>query len=89
MDRVIVTVAREGEAQARDLDLPADVPAGELAALVAAVLQWNGLGAGYTIRAVPPGRVLGAHETLLDAGVWDGARLIFEPATSAPKIDTI
>ncbi|MGQ9468157.1 MAG: hypothetical protein ACUVSG_11060, partial [Anaerolineae bacterium] len=43
-------------------------------------LGWND---ACELYAEPPGRVLSPGETLLQAGVWDGARLIFQPPGTA------
>ncbi len=84
MQRVIVTVKRQDEAQMRDLELPSDVEAGRLAEMVAQALRWDTDMAGqpvrYEIMAEPPGRTLQPHESLEAAGVWDGAWLIFQPS---------
>ena len=81
MERVIVTVKREGEARVRDLEVPADVEAGRLAEMIARALHWESDAAGqpvrYQIEAHPLGRVLQAHETLASAEVWDGSWLVF------------
>jgi hypothetical protein len=76
-ERVVVTVWHQGEAEARDLELPAEIPAAELAALVARALQWDG---AFRIEVYPTGRVLTPYDTLAAAGVWDGAWLLFHPA---------
>jgi hypothetical protein len=96
MQRVIVTVKREGEAKEYDLDVPAEVKVGQLATLIVQALHWDNDQAEqpsqYQIEAEPPSRVLDAAETLADAGAWDGAWLIFRPvqsitvASPSPKI---
>lgn len=86
MQRVIVTVKREGEAHVCDLDVPAEVKAERLADLIARALKWDSDQAGspiqYQIEASPPSRVLKASETLADTEAWDGAWLIFRPVRS-------
>jgi hypothetical protein len=81
MERVIVTVKKFDEARVRDLDLPAAVASDELADLVASALNWDQDNAGkkmsYNIQADPPGRVLESEESLLEAGIVDGAWLTF------------
>lgn len=77
MESVIVTVKRQGEAQVRDLEVPLDITAGELAQQMAAAFGWS---SDYQVYAAPPERVLPPQETLLQAGVWDGAWLVFQPA---------
>ena len=83
MERIIVTVKRHQEARVRDLEVPAGVEVAHLAELIAAALHWDLDSAGgsvsYQIEAEPPGRVLQAGETLIDAGVRDGAWLTFIP----------
>lgn len=84
MQRVIVTVKREGDIQAYDLDVPAEVAIEHLATLITQALQWDNdqtvqQPIQYQIKADPPGRVLDATKTLVEAGVWDGAWLVFQP----------
>jgi len=81
MEHVIVTVKRKGEAQVHDLEVPVEMNAEALVQEIALSLGWGG---GYEIYAVPPERVLSPHETLAQAGVWDGAWLVFQPSGSAP-----
>lgn len=81
MERIIVTVGREGETQTIDLELPADLPLEALAQEIALGLGWSG---SLQVYAEPPGRVLQPHESLAQADVWDGAWLTFQPAGSAP-----
>ena len=82
MQRVIVTVKRQNEARVRDLEVPAEVEAELLSRMIAQTLRWDSDPAGqpveYDILAVPPGRVLTPHESLAEAGVWDGAWLVFQ-----------
>ncbi len=88
MERVIVTVKREGEARVRDLEVPAQVEAQRLVDLIAAALRWQTDPAGqrlaYQIEAQPLGRRLAPTETLEDAGVWDGSWLVLHPV-EAPE----
>ena len=91
MQRVIVTVKRQGEARVRDLEVPAEVEAGQLVEMIARALRWESNPAGqliqYEIMAEPPGRILNSQESLAEAGAWDGAWLTFQPLgeeTSAP-----
>lgn len=81
MERVIVSVKRKGDSQARDLEVPVEMTAEALVQEISLALGW---GSGYEIYAVPPERVLSPHETLAQAGVWDGAWLVLQPAGSAP-----
>lgn len=89
MERVVVTVKRQGEARVRDLEVPAEIEAGRLAELVAEALRWDVDAAGqrvhYEIEAHPLGRTLQPGESLAAAGVWDGAWLVFRiPGGGAP-----
>jgi len=81
MERVIVTVKRKDEAHVRDLEVPADVEASRLTELITQALNWESDTAGqpveYEILAEPPGRVLAPHESLAEAGAWDGSWLVF------------
>jgi hypothetical protein len=81
MGRVIVTVVSNALNDERDLELPSDVSVRLLAELVARALGWDARPAANTglsrVEARPLGRFLEPHETLEDAGVWDGAWLIF------------
>src|SRR5690349_17426935 len=75
-----------GESDGRDLEVPAEVGAGRLAELLAAAVPVppDAPGTGYRIEAQPLGRLLAPHESLADAGVWDGAWLILHPGGAAP-----
>ena len=97
MQRVIVTVKRQGEARVRDLEVPAEVEAERLSKMIAQALRWDSDQAGehieYEIMAEPPGRTLHPQESLADAGVWDGAWLVFQrpgddvsPQTHPPDV---
>ncbi len=83
MERVIVTVQRQGEIRSRDLEVPAEVEADRLAELIAAALHWDidalGQKIPYQIEIRPSGRRLQPGETLASAGAWDGAWLILHP----------
>lgn len=89
MQRVIVTVKRQDEARVRDLEVPAEVEAGRLAEMIACALRWESDPAGqpiqYEIMAEPPGRILGAQESLAEAGAWDGAWLVLQPLGEEPS----
>jgi hypothetical protein len=76
-DRVIVTVRLDGTDDARDLDVPVTMPATRLGASIAVALGWPEQ--AYAVWAEPPGRALADHETLADAGAWDGAQLTLRP----------
>lgn len=98
MERIIVTVKRQQEAQVRDLEVPAAVQVAQLVDMIAAALHWDRDSAGgavrYQIEAEPPGRLLQAEETLTKAGVRDGAWLTFIPTVdhkepiSAPPVES-
>ncbi|MEW6573236.1 MAG: FHA domain-containing protein [Bacillota bacterium] len=87
-ERVIVTVQRQGEREVRDLEVPADVPSGQLAKMIAHALSWDtrpeGQQPSYKIEAYPPGRVLLLQESLAEAGVWDGAWLVIRTDGASP-----
>ena len=84
MIRVFVNVRRAGEAKEYDLEVPAEVPSEQLASMIAEGLGWGAPEAGtpirYVMRAEPSGRVLRVDESLADAGLWDGAHLVFQEA---------
>ena len=88
MQRVIVTVKRQGEARVRDLEVPAEVEAEQLSKMIAQALRWDSDLAGqpveYEIMAEPPGRTLQPDESLADAGAWDGAWLVFHRPGKVP-----
>lgn len=77
MQRVIVTIRRQGSA--RDIDVPAGLPGSQLAEALAHALGWDRdraeTQAAFRIKVTPPGRALAPEETLADAGTWDGAIL--------------
>jgi hypothetical protein len=81
MERVIVTVKKYQETRVRDLDIPTGLEAGKLSEIIASALHWDqdssGSAVRYRIEAEPPGRVLENSETLVAAGVCDGAWLTF------------
>lgn len=74
MERVIVSIAGPAKGEL-DLEVPADIPVSALIQEMALALGWDIQGGLY---ADPPGRVLSLHEALAQAGVWDGARLVFQ-----------
>ncbi len=85
MERAIVTVMRQGEQHARDLELPTDVQVGRLTTLIVSALHWDRStvqAPSYEVEARPLGRFLQPHETLASAGVWDGSWLIFHEQSS-------
>jgi len=97
MLRVIVNVRRPGERFGRDLEVPAEVDAEQLAEMIARALGWEGPIAERPIRHIiivePAGRVLQAQESLSDAGLWDGSYLLLQQEAGstlhAPCLATI
>jgi hypothetical protein len=94
MQRVVVTIKREDEARVRDIEVPADVEVERLSDLIARALHWDsGPGAEplrYEIEAHPLGRMLKPYESLVSAGVWDGAWLVMYPIkAAAPTVETV
>lgn len=82
MLRVIVCVRRDGEQQGRDLEVPAEVPAGQLAGMLAVALcgetRQPGESVPYRLLWQPSGKRLRASSTLADTGIWDGASLLLQ-----------
>jgi len=76
MERILVTVKRQDESQEHDLELPTDLSAETLVRELSLVWGWRET---YEVYAQPPDRLLAPHETLAQAGVGDGARLILHP----------
>lgn len=83
MDAVILMVSCATESGIFDLEVMPDVPASELAAAVANALHWPGI---YDIEVATSGQRLAPHQTLADAGVWDGSliRLVKTVYTPTP-----
>jgi uncharacterized ubiquitin-like protein YukD len=86
MLRAIISIRREGDQDSRTFEVPAEVPAEQLAEWIAVGLGWERLRSGqpasYAIRVEATGQVLRGHETLADAAVWDGSRLALQPKTA-------
>jgi hypothetical protein len=84
MDRVIVTIKREGDSQSRDLEVPTNMPVRQMASIISRALGWEmdaqGRQVQFQVGAQPPGRILQDEETLADVQAWDGAWLIFYEA---------
>lgn len=84
MDRVIVTIKRDGDNQSRDLEVPTNMPIRQMAAIISRSLGWEmdaqGRHVQFQVAAQPPGRILQDTETLADVEAWDGAWLIFYEA---------
>jgi hypothetical protein len=86
MLRTLVNLRRQDEAQGRDLELPGELPVGDLAGLVAQALGWPAP-ACLRVEARWDGgcaRALGCAETLASAGIWDGSCLVLERAAKEP-----
>jgi len=81
MERVIVTVKRDGDQDANDLEVPTGLPIRQLASIISRSLGWafdaQGRPIHFDIGAQPPGRILKDDETLAQVGAWDGSWLIF------------
>ncbi|MBI2942416.1 MAG: hypothetical protein HYY04_18460 [Chloroflexi bacterium] len=93
MYRAIVTVQRQGESASRDLEVPCEVPAEQLAALLVQALQCNSGGevqrTPYEIVVQPHSRLLQSHESLADVGAWDGVWLVLRPALGSAGGDRV
>lgn len=92
MQRVIITAKREGDTEGHDLDIPAEIKAGQLSTLIAQALKWDCDQTGqlirYRIQAELPGtpdKLLDPDKTLADESIWDGTWLIFLPQNAAPS----
>lgn len=79
MERVLVSISRARD-QEIDLDLPAEVTADTLVKELAFSLGWED---SLEVLIEPLGRVLGPSETLAQAGIQDGARLLLQPRGSS------
>ena len=81
MERVIVSIKRDFDQEAHDIEVPAGMPILQLASSIARSLGWSmdaqGRPVFYEVGAQPPGRILKDDETLAQVGAWDGAWLIF------------
>lgn len=87
MVRIIVSVGTDFTGAYVDVEVPADLPSGELAYGLADVLygEWlaSSTSSGFLLYASPPGRIIPAEMTLTDFGVWDGALLIIQRPVTA------
>jgi hypothetical protein len=86
MLRVIVYVCLAGSSAGKDLEVPAEIPATELARLLADALGYAQTGTNvlhYNIYAEPLGRLLQPEERLIDASVWDGSTLLLHSYPTA------
>ncbi len=82
MDTAIISVIRFGEQQERDLEVPTGIPVADLKREICLALGWD---ANLEVYAAPPERVLSPVETLAQAGVRDGAFLVFHPQGTRPS----
>jgi len=80
MERIIVSVQRRNDE--KDLEVPSDITVWTLLQELSFALGWED---GYSLEAHPPGRLLRPEETLAQAGVWDGARLILVAGKSGGR----
>ncbi len=81
MDRAIVSVKKDGDVEAHDLEVPTGMPVRQLALIISRALGWaldpQGRPVHFDVGAQPPGRILNDEETLAQVGAWDGSWLIF------------
>jgi hypothetical protein len=92
-ERVIVTVERPGDATTYDLELPATLPAGELAEAIAETMEWDRDGENTVVYQIEMrsildprlSRRLAPAESLEAAGVWDGAWLVLHPVATVRR----
>jgi hypothetical protein len=83
VQRVLVTVRHDNEVDGTDLSLPDELSAAELTDRVAVALDWPAETRLLRIRLEPGGRLLEPRETLAQAGVRDGAVLVFAAPQTA------
>lgn len=80
VSKAIVTVMRRGDQRAWDVEVPTDIPARKLVQMIVQAMGWETAPSGQPVsyRAIvkPAERALLPHESLADAGVWDGAWLV-------------
>jgi hypothetical protein len=90
--KVVLSVSVEESGLWRDLELPADRPVGELLPVLLEVLAPGGPSStagvardddGWLLLTAPSPRLLGAVETLAEAGVWTGSWLLLRPPSLA------
>ncbi|MFZ5826309.1 MAG: EsaB/YukD family protein [Bacillota bacterium] len=81
MSRAMLTVTLKEKGLSFDLEVPTDLPAADLCShIVQALLpEAEENGGTLQIKTLPFGRALLPHETLADAGVWDGGWLVIQP----------
>jgi hypothetical protein len=90
--KVVLSISIEGSGLWRDLEVPADRPAGELLPALLGALDAGGPAsaaedahdiAGWMLLAAPSPRLLAPAETLAEAGVWTGGWLLLRPPSLA------
>jgi hypothetical protein len=87
MLRVVVNVKREGETKGRDLEVPAEESLERWLPHLVSSLDWprsTGADFGYRVWVASLNRYLKLQEKLAEAGVWDGAELLFVPVVPQP-----
>jgi len=89
MLRVIVEVRITGQA-GRDLEVPAELPVAKLASMIAMALglynESEALSYSYRLEVPLLDRVLLENESLVQAGVWDGAIVMLHRVSSAALV---
>jgi len=82
MLRVTVNVRKADEILGQDIEVPAEIPVGQLTEMIAQGLGWNKDNPKdpvfYEVTAEPSGRGVQPHETLAEAELWDGTHLVFK-----------
>jgi len=78
---IIVTLKKE-DGQELDLEVPREVCAADLVQELALAF---GLSGDFQVFAGPPNRLLAPHETLAQAGIWDGAHLLLTRGFCPPS----
>lgn len=81
MERAIINIRHRGDKHSWDLEVPAEIPAAQLALSIAIALGWTEStnDVQYRIKIEPGNRFLQADESLADAGVWDGSTIVLHP----------
>lgn len=87
MESIIITVKRSDESSEYDLAVQTDVPLAQLSDFITEGLNWNSEGWNFEIKIEHAEQSLLPEETLNDAGVLDGAKLIFLPEKLHGKDD--
>jgi hypothetical protein len=81
VETIIITLRKE-DGQELDLEVPREVCAADLVEELALAF---GLSGDFQVFAEPPNRMLAPHETLAQAGIWDGARLLLTRGYRPPS----